>query len=236
MLRNDYLIFDNVNTRDFYVGIYGDQLANPPERDRECISIPGRDGDLIIDNGKYKNVTLNYKAYIVKDYVANIKGLRNALNAKRGYKRLEDTINVDEYRLAEVLPFEVDEKGVLKAGEFKLSFNCKPQRFLKSGEQAIVFTSNGSLYNEYMPSKPKIRAYGTGTVTINSVSVQVTTANGYTDIDCELQEAYKDTLATNCNANIVLTNGVFPELISGENTISFSGFTQINIIPNWWII
>ena len=236
MHRDDYLIFDDVNTKNFCVGIYGDQLANPPERDREYVSIPGRDGDLIIDNGKYKNVKLNYKAYIVKDYVPNIKGLRNALNAKKGYKRLEDTINVDEYRLAEALPFEVDEKGVLKAGEFKLSFNCKPQRFLKSGEQAISFTSNGSLYNAYMPSKPKIRAYGTGTVTINSVTVQVTTANGYTDIDCELQEAYKDTLATNCNANIVLSNGVFPELASGENTISFVGFTQVDIIPNWWIL
>ncbi len=236
MLRNDFLTFDDVNTKDFNVGIYGNQLANPPERDREYVSIPGRNGDLIIDNGRYKNITLNYKAYIVRDYVPNIEGLRNALNSKRGYKRLEDTINVDEYRLAEILPFEIEEHGVLKAGEFTISFNCKPQRFLKSGEMPIVFLTNGSLYNQFMPSKPKIRAYGTGTLTINGVSVEVTTADDYTDIDCELQEAYKDTVATNCNGNIILVDGVFPELANGENTISFSGFTQIDIQPNWWIL
>ena len=234
MHRNDCLIFDDINTLEFGVGLYGDQLADPPERDREYVSVPGRDGDLIIDNGRYKNITLNYKAYIIKDYNVNIRGLRNALNSKKGYKRLEDSINVEEYRMAEALPFEVDEYGILRAGELTISFNCKPQRFLKSGEQAIEFTAAGSIHNEYMPSKPLIRAYGTGSFTISGVSVQITTANEYTDIDCELMEAYKG--STNCNGNIVLTNGTFPVLNQGDNSIGISGLTRIEITPRWWIL
>jgi phage-related protein len=79
---------------------------------------------------------------------------------------------------------------------------------------------------------PLIRAYGTGTFTINGITVQITSASSYTDIDCDLQECFKDTLATNCNGNVVLTT--FPELKPGENTISMSGITKLEITPRWW--
>ena len=198
MRRNDYLTFGDVDTRQFDVGIYGDKLAMAPERDQEFIKIPGRDGDLIIDNGRYNNITVSYKAYIINDYNANIRGLRNALISKKGYERLQDTINPEEFRLAKAIPFEVDEYGILRAGEFTMQFICKPQRFLVCGENPIEITGSSSILNQYEETaKPLIRAYGTGSFTIGGISVQITSANGYTDIDCELQEAYKDTLATN---------------------------------------
>ena len=237
MLRNDYFTFGDIDSRDYGVGIYGNKLANPPERDEEHISVPGRNGDLIIDKGRYKNITVSYKAYIIDNYNENIKDLRNALFSKRGYQKLADSINTDEFRLAQALPFDVNEVGVLRAGEFKIQFNCQPQRFLKSGENEIEVTSATTITNQYKESAlPLIRAYGTGSFTIGGVTVQITSANGYTDIDCELQEAYKDTLATNCNGNIVLTNGAFPKLNPGNNAISLSGITKLVITPRWWII
>lgn len=236
-MRKDYIIFGDVDTRSYKVGIYGDKLAGAPERDKEFVSIPGRNGDLTIDNGRFNNITVAYKAYIIDKYNSNIRGLRNALLNKSGYQRLEDTVNPDEFRLGQAIPFEVDEVGVLRAGEFTMQFNCKPQRFLKEGEYSIEFTSAGSIFNQYdTVALPLIRAYGTGTFTIGSVTVQITTANDYTDIDCDLQEAYKDTLATNCNANIVLSNGKFPSLNPGNNNISMTGITKLEIIPRWWIL
>lgn len=232
MLRNDYILFGDIDTRTFHVGIFGNQLAQAPERDYEFVSVPGRDGDLIVDNGRYKNITVKYKAYIIDNYNENMRGLRNALISPKGYQRLEDTVNPDEFRLAKAVPFDVDEYGVLSAAEFELEFNCKPQRFLKEGEIPIEVTSSTSIFNDYMESKPLIRAYGTGTFTINGVTVQITTANSYTDIDCELQECYKDTLATNCNGNVVVSE--FPTLISGENSVSMSGITKLEITPRWW--
>ena len=63
----------------------------------------------------------------------------------------------------------------------------------------------------------------------------ITGASGtYTDLDCELMEAYKDTLATSKNANITLTDGKFFSLIPGANTISFTGLSKIEITPKWW--
>ena len=237
MLRNDYIIFGGVDTRKFQVGIFGDQLAEAPERDIKKLSVPGKNGDVVIDNGRYKNIRVKYKAYIIDKYNANIRGLRNAFLAKRGYQKLEDTVNPNEYRLAMALPFEPEEYGVLRAAEFELEFDCKPQRFLKSGEQTITLTAESSIYNAYEErALPLIRAYGTGTFTIGGVSVQITSANSYTDIDCETMEAYKDTMATNCNGNIVLTNGVFPYLDPGINSVSMTGITQLDIVPRWWIL
>lgn len=236
-MRDDYLIFGDIDTRTYHVGIYGDQLASAPERDQEFVEVPGHNGDMILDNGRYKNIVVSYKAYIIKDYDVNIKGFRNALLAPSGYTRLQDTIHPDEFRLAKALPWEVDEYGILKAGEFTMQFNCKPQRFLIEGEYPIDVTANTTiLSSSNQIAKPLIRAYGTGTFSINGISVQVTSASGYTDIDCDLQECYKDTLATNCNGNVILAQGRFPELAPGENAIVMSGFSKLEIIPRWWIL
>lgn len=232
MLRDDYILFGDIDTRTYHVGIFGNQLAQAPERDFKFVSVPGRDGDLIVDNGRYKNITVKYKAYIIDNYNENMRGLRNALVSQKGYQRLEDTVNPDEFRLAKAVPFDIDEYGILRAAEFELEFNCKPQRFLKEGEIPFEVNSSTSIFNDYMESKPLVRAYGTGTFTINGTTVQITTANSYTDIDCELQECYKDTLATNCNGNVVVSE--FPTLISGENSVSMSGITKLEITPRWW--
>ena len=237
MHRNDYLTYGDIDTRVFQVGIYGDKLALAPERDQEFVKVPGRDGDLILDNGRYNNITVSYKAFIIRNYNYNMMALRNALMSKKGYQRLQDTINPEEFRLGKAIPFNIEEHGILKAGEFTMQFVCKPQRFLTEGEIPIEVTAATSLLNAYEETaKPLIRAYGTGTFSIGGVAVEITSASSYTDIDCELQEAYKDTLATNCNSNIVLTNNVFPVLKPGENAITLSGITKLEITPRWWIL
>lgn len=235
-MRN-WLIFDGKSSKDFGVYISGLNTYNAPERDISTVSVPGRNGDLTIDNGRYKNVDIVYPAFIYADFDNNIEGLRNYLLSKKGFKRLEDTYHPDEFRLARYKGnFSADVVDWLEAGEFDLKFDCYPQRFLKSGEQDITFMAAGSLYNEYQESKPLIRAYGTGSFTINGITLTITSADGYTDIDCDLQEAYKDTMATSCNANIELTSGAFPVLSPGMNNITLTSITQLDIKPRWWIL
>ena len=236
-MRN-WFTFNGKSSKDFGVYISGLNTFGAPERDISTISISGRNGDLTLDNGRYKNIDISYPAFIFDRFDNNIEGLRNFLLSQKGYQRLEDTYHPNEYRMARYkggfLAKVIDE---LYAGEFDLTFDCYPQRYLKSGEQVITITTDSSIYNEYMQiAKPLIRAYGTGTFTIGDISVQITTADDYTDIDCELQEAYKDDLMTNCNANIVLLNGAFPSLTSGDNEITLDGITQLDIEPRWWIL
>ncbi len=236
MLRNDYLVFGTTNTKEYSVGIYGNKLADPPEREYEYVSVPGKNGDLIIDKGRYKNKTIPYKAYIIDKYAANVMGLRNALLTQKGYQRLEDTINPDEFRMAQVIPFEVDEVGVLRAGEFTIEFNCKPQRFLKSGELPITYSAAGNIFNITNESaKPLIRVYGSGsgTVGIGSETITISSISSYVDIDCEIMNAFKG--ATNCNGNVSFTDNIV--LKPGLNGISFTGnITSVVITPRWFRI
>ena len=116
-----------------------------------------------------------------------------------------------------------------------MTFDCDARRFLKNGDNIITLTANGSIFNPtYFDAKPLIRAYGTGSFTINDITVTITSANVYTDVDCEIMDAYKGT--TNCNSNISTTNNEFPALRPGANNITLSGITKLEITPRWWTI
>lgn len=232
------IVFNGKKLSDFGVFISGSGVFNAPERDVETVEVPGRNGALTLDNGRYKNIALKYPAFIYEEFKDKVQGLRNFLNSQSGYVRLEDSYHPDEFRLARVSgAFNATPVEALYGGNFDLTFDCYPQRFLKSGEQTIEITANTTINNAQLTtSKPLIRAYGTGTFSVGGVAVQIISASTYTDIDCDLQECFKDTLATNCNGNVVLTNGKFPELKPGANAITLSGITKLIITPRWWIL
>lgn len=234
----NYFMFDGKSSKDFGVYISGTGVFNAPERDVEEIEVPGRNGTIIVDNGRYKNLSLSYPAFIYRNYKNNVSGLRNYLLSHHGYYRLEDTYHPDEYRMARYSGgFEAEPVDMLTGAEFTLNFDCKPQRFLKSGEMEIDITSNTTIFNEtYHDAKPLIRAYGTGSFSIGDITITIDTADEYTDIDCETMEAYKDDMSTNCNGNITLEDGEFPVLASGENTITLTDITELILTPRWWIL
>lgn len=236
-MRN-FITFNGKMLSDFGVYISGDSVFDAPTRDTEEIEVPGRNGKLTIDHGRYNNISIKYPAFIVREFKSRIEALRNFLLTQEGYVRLEDTYHPDQFRLAKISgDFTVKPIAELYAGDFDLTFDCYPQRFLKKGEQEIEITAATTIFNdEKTEALPLIRAYGTGSFAINGVAVQITAASGYTDIDCELQECFKDTLATNCNGNVVLTNGKFPSLVSGSNLITLSGLTKLEIKPRWWVL
>ena len=48
--------------------------------------------------------------------------------------------------------------------------------------------------------------------------------------------ALASALAASRNGTTTLVNGAFPELDPGENAVSFSGWSRVEIIPRWWTI
>lgn len=163
------LVFDGVDSRDYGIYITGEAVFNSPERDVEMIEIPGRNGTYALDKGRFNNIEVSYPAGIFGDTEADfrqgIRAFRNAIASRKGYKRLEDEYNPDEYRMAvyksglEVTP------TALKAGEFTITFDCQPQRFLKSGETAVSVASGGQVTNPTLfESRPLLHLWGYGTV------------------------------------------------------------------------
>ena len=251
------IIFGGRDLADFGVYISGNGTYNAPERDRKTVTIPGRNGELTIDNGRYKNIKVKYNAFIIEDFDRNIGALRDYLLSQHNYVVLEDTYHPDEYRLARFSGgFTVKPLDKLNAGEFTMTFDCKPQRYLRDGEKtALAVTVDNDGYTKIISNptnqkaKPIIKVYtsnGTNTIiTVNGVSMKVNkpTTNKQVIIDCEAEDA-KLADGTNANSLVVLLDKLFPVLLPGSNEIFMKNGTtgigdytsDITIIPRWWTL
>ena len=131
--------FDGKSTREFGVYTTGKDVFNSPERAVEMISIPGRDGEYALDQGNFKNIEVNYRAGIVTDsttdFAEAISNFRNWLASRKGYCRLTDEYNTEEYRMAVFKNAIALEHEGLLTDEFDVTFDCKPQRYLAIGEE-----------------------------------------------------------------------------------------------------
>lgn len=230
-IKDNQFTFNNISSLDFHILLSGYGTYAVPAKDVSMITIPGRSGDLTLDNNRFNNVDITYKALIYDNLNDNYKAFTGAMMSQTGYKRLEDTFHPEEYRLA-VFKEAIEPKlhGYEAAG-FEITFNCKPQRFLKSGEEILEVTTSGVVFNPTnFESRPLFRAYGNGTLTINNRVLTITGISDYIDIDTDMMNAFKG--STNMNSYI---SGDFPLLDPGENEITFTG-TKIEIEPRWYIL
>lgn len=205
----------------------------------EKISVPGRNGDLLIDTGAYSNVTQAYEVWFKrrgKNTTQAARDLALWLLSGRGYLRLEDSYDPDIYRMAAFAgPLDV-ENWMLTHGRATLEFDCKPQRFFKSGEYSLSVVSGQKLLNQWMPALPLIQISGTGDgqLVVGSSTITITGLEGGITIDSDTQNAYDD--ARNLNNSISVVGG-FPTLSTGKTAVSFSGgITAVQITPRWWTI
>lgn len=137
------LIFDGINSADYGVILSGGGTYATPERDVTVVSVPGRNGDVILDNGRYNNIQIVYTAGISKGFETKFLPFIGALKSVKGYARLFDSYHPEEFRLASFRSELVPEVGtIMRSGKFELVFDCMPQRFLKSGELPVSFTDS----------------------------------------------------------------------------------------------
>lgn len=173
-----YFSFDGVTSASFGVHLTGTGVFNAPTRAIEMVNIPARNGAFPQDMGYFENIEVTYTASIVADnetdFADAVSDLRNWLCSRKGYCRLEDDYNPDEYRMAvyksglEVEPFRLEQ------GEFEIVFDCKPQRFLKSGETAISVTSGDTVTNPTpFSAGPLLEVEGYGNISFNGYNIQL---------------------------------------------------------------
>lgn len=174
------LYFDNENSGDYGLYITGAGVFNAPERDTELITIPGRNGAFALDHGRFENIEITYPAGCFGntegDFADTIAAIRAWLGSKRGYVRLEDDYNPDEYRMAVYKSGLEVSPALLKAGEFEITFEAMPQRFLKSGEIAEAIAASGDDINNptKFNSRPMLEVDGYGTIAIEGNEIEIT--------------------------------------------------------------
>ena len=233
------VMFNGTSSQDLHALVQTAPEYEFPEKDYSVTHVEGRNGDIVIDTGSWQNVPRTYNLAIDTrkiSYAEVASKLVQWLHSASGYARLEDSYEPDFYRMAMYKDSGSISNIYSKAGQIEISFDCKPQRYLKSGEVSDLFTSNTEYRNPTdFPSKPKIVIHGSGSGTVKIGAYEITIFNildGMT-VDCEIQDTYKNNL--NCNSRVSIAE--YPKIIAGNNMISMSGgVTSIEITPRWWML
>lgn len=231
------IIFNNKSSADCRI-----QVAHPPgyaypERDYTITHIPGRNGDIIQDNGCYKNVERTYEVSFDvpnEDFATYANAVSAWLHSTTGYARLEDSYEPNYYRMATYQESNIFENLYNQAGTATIVFECKPQRFLKTGDNIITIQNSLTIMNPTgFEAYPLFKVTGTsGVLTVNGNSITFSSIDNFVMLDCELQDAYKE----NINKNSTIS-GTFPVLKTGSNTISWTGgISSVTMKPRWWTI
>lgn len=210
-----------------------------PVRKITTTPIPGSNREVIEMEDAWEPYTQTYSLFVGDGSEDSIQEQLNEVAKvlyKNGWQVLLDDYEPDYFRYAYFQgPFDVENRKTC-LGKFDISFRCRAERYLLSGNVAVNVATNSKLTNPTrFDAKPliHIEGSGNGTLTINGTTITITGLVDYLNIDCDTMNVYR--LSTE-NRNSLMT-GNFPVLSEGENTVAFTGgITSVTITPRYWTI
>ena len=205
-----YFVYNGIRSDDMGLTVQYYPAQPKPQRRVTKITVPGRNGVLRIPEDAWENVICTYSCYF-KGGPVQASAVAEWLYSAKGYAELRDSYHEGGFRLA-AFDGPVDIENVLnKYGRISVSFDCRPEFWLDSGQIKQEFTPElGVVTAQLMnPTKqyarPLIRIY-----TVNSVikitfardgelwdlsgvtdEMTITGIDGYVDLDSAAMMAYK---------------------------------------------
>ncbi len=212
-----YFIFNDVNSKDRGVIVNNLPPISKPERSFEEINVPGRNGNLYIDNKCYNSFQYEITCTLMPG--CNIRTIVQWLN---GLGKLTICTELDKFYNV-VIKNQIDFEQVYRVcNEFTIIFDVNPIAY-SVREKELTLTNNTQfiIKESTYEIKPYLKISGSGniTLTINNKSVVLKSIQEYIELDCELEEAFKEN--ENCNSKVECDE--FPILIPGQNSISWIG-------------
>lgn len=236
--RQGLIVYGGEASSDYGIVVSDAPSFDKPNRRANVFNVQGRNGSVIFQDGSYDDVVRSYKVWVAEDHgdlTEKVNAVSGWLYSKTGYQRLEDSFEPEYFRMAYINSIGNFTNELTQYGEATLSFTCRPERFLKTGEEVVFVTNGDAIYNPTrFESKPLIHIEGTGTVSIN-ISGKTMTASiaDYINIDCDRLDAYR---LPNENKNAYVS-GTFPTIASGTNAITLTGtITKCEITPRYFTI
>lgn len=231
------LTVGGISSLDYNIYVLDSDDENSTSRERDTVQVPGRNGDLHFDSGRYANITRTYKCVCMENPKQNVSAFVSALLSQTGYQRIEDTLNEEYYKLGDfvgnVSPVFAKTKD---AARFDLSFDCKPQKWLKIGERQITLStgSNTIINPTYYDAYPLLEVTGNGNIGIGSNTVTITGNTETIILDLDLGDAYSKTAHANRNSLVSWT--AKPSVKSGQSGITVASGMTAKITPRWWTL
>ena len=125
------LTFNGILSSDFGIYVIGNNDATAPEFDYESIAVPGATRDIHDSNRRLKNKDVIYHCVCFNNADTAIPGFISALMASNMYKRIEDTIHPEYYKIGTFYGGTQPQfRGSKEVATFDLAFDCDPRKFL----------------------------------------------------------------------------------------------------------
>lgn len=236
----DLFWLDNACCSDFGLVLQGPVTFSGAQPKVDTVSVPGRNGDLCFFDGSFHNDSGKAKCFALdsKDVSHKLDAITGWVFSNLGYRRLLVSQEREVYRLARVSIGPENEIRMRRLAPFEIAFDCKPQKYLLSGEYPVSFlTPGGTLHNPYaFTALPKITVYGSGpgSLQVGSTTAQIKALDGSLTLDSEIQDAYKGVPSQNKNDEIYAP--IFPELAPGDNAVIWTGgIERVEVVPRWWM-
>ena len=258
MVKNiNYFEFLGKSSLDFGIAITDTNTYISAEKDINFVSVPGYNGDYIQDNGRRKNVTVEYTCAVIplKKFAnrqEQLLSISSWLNGKvTGYSKLYDSYSPDIYRQAIFYKSIEPKLNVADVYTMTISFNCKPLKYEIEGENAITeVNDNGitlTLTNDIATDsyplivlKPATAGRVGMNFDLNGVNWYVEAAN-MVYFDSEQGKVYNTDyfyLYHNGTADNFIAPVGMPVLVNGTNIIKIeppdsSNIGEFIIYPRW---
>ena len=150
--KQGLIVYNGETSADYGMVISEAPDFEKPSRKQTTFTVPGRSGVVLFQEDAWNDVTRKYRVWCPKSDRESLTDVANGLtawlNSAKGYQRLEDSFEPDVFRLAYYSGGDDVENHIMQYGESDLTFTCRPERFLKIGENKIpIEAGNFNLYN-----------------------------------------------------------------------------------------
>lgn len=245
------IIWNGISSDDIGVVVEHYPSITLPKRKLEALQIPGRNGDLIIDQGVFENYEQSYQIFLDSVRYGGLEAampkIANWIIGSSGYQRLEDSYFPEFYRMAYVANGPQFANWFNIYGEGTLTFNCAPKKYYKTGEREIEVLSGMTLHNPsgfWAEPLIKLQFAGQTTATVNFTTNGVTKSVVFTAGSVPFTtwiDVHEHTMTNSSEEDLVGMHfmlGLYEDLRLGtDTTITWDGnIVSFIIIPRWWAI
>ena len=212
-----------------------------PEYDYDTVKIPGRDGELYIEQKSVKDITITISfTFACKPHrwQGVAREARKWLMGKED-RRLILSDSQDRYYKVKHVVLDQTERQIKEVGEFSADFICEGRQYLIEGDWPLELTYTNSsggqsahIWNPYETSMPVFIISGNGTcrITVNGHTLEGE-VSGQLTVDTQREVAYKADMSS-ANTSVTCDYETLA-LEPGDNTITKPTGFNLQILPKW---
>ena len=245
--------FNAIDSDNMGFNITSRKVYNAPEYDVTSVEVPGRSGNVLIPQGRFKNKKVSYTGFLIADTFAGqtkAERLSNGLRRLKGfllrspgeYKPLTDDYDPGFTRYAyvdgETAISDIQDRP--EGAELTITFDCKPFLYVPSvsydGPSPITldnlydFESYPEIYIALSSSTGTMKI-SKGTTTLGTWTFTGASRDRFHWVPEDMEWIDNSDNLVN---NKVSTNGSnIPYLPTGTSKIELTGIGSFTIYPNW---